>query len=77
MDWRFHIPNLGSTSRGFGDDGSEPKQQTQPPPASTANPDDALSAPQLDPFRNLREEREKGKQSGFEYDPFSINKKLI
>jgi hypothetical protein len=51
--------------------------QTQPPPAVMANPDDVLSATTLDPFRNLREEREKGKQSGLEYDPFSINKKLI
>ncbi|MGO9230215.1 MAG: hypothetical protein ACLQKA_13550 [Bryobacteraceae bacterium] len=35
-------------------------------------------APPLhDPFRNLREQREKKKQSGFEYDPFSINKSLI
>src|SRR5580692_5454857 len=57
----------------------ERSEATKTPPrrASTANPDDALSAPPLDPFRNLREEREKGKQSGFEYDPFSINKKLI
>jgi hypothetical protein len=51
--------------------------KTQSPPASTANPNDVLPATTLDPFRNLREEREKGKQSGFEYDPFSINKKLI
>jgi hypothetical protein len=38
------------------------------PPLSTAPPD---------PFSNLREQREKKKQSGFEYDPFSINKSLI
>ena len=30
-----------------------------------------------DPFRNLREQREKKQQSGFEYDPFSINKNFI
>jgi hypothetical protein len=30
-----------------------------------------------DPFSNLREQREKKKQSAFEYDPFSINKNLI
>jgi hypothetical protein len=30
-----------------------------------------------DPFNNLREQREKKKQSGFEYDPFSISKNLI
>lgn len=51
--------------------------QPQPPPPSTASPDDGSPAQPSDPFRNLREEREKAKQSGFEYDPFSINKKLI
>jgi hypothetical protein len=30
-----------------------------------------------DPFNNLREQREKKNQSGFEYDPFSIHKNLI
>jgi len=30
-----------------------------------------------DPFKNLREQREKKQRSGFEYDPFSINKNLI
>jgi hypothetical protein len=33
--------------------------------------------PPRDPFNNLREQREKKEQSGFEYDPFSINKNLI
>ena len=33
--------------------------------------------PPPDPFNNLREQREKKSQSGFEYDPFSINKNLI
>jgi hypothetical protein len=35
-----------------------------------------VSSP-ADPFKNLRELREKKKQSGFEYDPFSISKNLI
>jgi hypothetical protein len=30
-----------------------------------------------DPFKNIREQREKKKQTSFEYDPFSINKTLI
>jgi hypothetical protein len=30
-----------------------------------------------DPFHNLRAQREKKQQSGFEYDPFSIRKDLI
>jgi hypothetical protein len=51
--------------------------KTQPPSAAVANPEDGISAPPSDPFRNLREQREKAKQSGFEYDPFSINKNLI
>jgi hypothetical protein len=37
------------------------------------DPDQASS----DPFKNLREQREKKLRSGFEYDPFSINKSLI
>jgi hypothetical protein len=42
--------------------------------------DEDLGLPRLqpsDPFNNLREQREKKSQSGFEYDPFSINKNLI
>jgi hypothetical protein len=50
---------------------------SQPPPANANGeigpPDPSLS----DPFKNLREQREKKEQSGFEYDPFSINKNLI
>jgi len=53
------------------------RTKTQPPPASAVTPDDGSPAQPSDPFRNLREEREKAKQFGFEYDPFSINKKLI
>jgi len=30
-----------------------------------------------DPFRNLREQREKKRSTGFDYDPFSIQKELI
>jgi hypothetical protein len=30
-----------------------------------------------DPFRNLREQREKKQSDGFNYDPFSIQKQLI
>jgi hypothetical protein len=48
--------------------------QEQPQPSSeNASPDPSPS----DPFRNLREQREKAKLSRFEYDPFSINKNLI
>jgi hypothetical protein len=48
----------------------------QLPPALT-NVEQSLPNPPRDPFRNLREQREKKKQSVFEYDPFSINKNLI
>jgi hypothetical protein len=51
--------------------------EPQPPPA-VANREPGLPAqPPLDPFNNLREQREKKEQSGFEYDPFSITKDLI
>jgi hypothetical protein len=48
------------------------------PPSVVGNAEPGLpvSLPS-DPFNNLREQREKKKQSGFEYDPFSINKNLI
>jgi hypothetical protein len=49
----------------------------QPPPA-LANGERESPVPSApDPFSNLREQREKKKQSAFEYDPFSVNKNLI
>jgi hypothetical protein len=48
------------------------------PPLALTNGERELPAPPpRDPFNNLREQREKKEQSGFEYDPFSINKNLI
>ena len=52
---------------------SVPEQPPQQTNADNGSPDPSGS----DPFRNLREQREKKQQSGFEYDPFSINKDLI
>jgi len=49
---------------------------SQPPPALTSV-ERGLPDPPPDPFSNLREQREKKKDAGFEYDPFSINKSLI
>jgi len=50
---------------------------TQSPPA-LGNGEGGVPVPEsIDPFNNLREQREKKEQSGFEYDPFSINKNLI
>jgi hypothetical protein len=49
---------------------------TQLQPVLT-NVEQGLPNPPPDPFRNLREQREKKKQTIFEYDPFSINKNLI
>jgi|SRR5579871_723166 len=47
-------------------------------PQRQTNADNGPTDPRSpDPFRNLREEREKKQQSGFEYDPFSINKNFI
>jgi hypothetical protein len=50
---------------------------TSQPPIALTNADSPLSPATPDPFSNLREQREKKKQSGFEYDPFSVNKSLI
>jgi hypothetical protein len=53
---------------------SEPQPRTavNPPAIPTAEPP-VLS----DPFRNLRDQREKKQAAGFNYDPFSIQKQLI
>jgi hypothetical protein len=42
----------------------------QPPTIANGEP----APPPADPFRNLREQREKKKQSTFEYEPFSLSK---
>jgi hypothetical protein len=58
---------------------SHPPQSPQQPSASAQSV--AAPAPgspaSSDPFRNLREQREKKRSSGFTYDPFSIQKPLI
>jgi hypothetical protein len=49
---------------------------TQPPHALMDVGAPLPSPPPPDPFSNLREQREK-KKTGFDYDPFSVNKSLI
>jgi hypothetical protein len=49
----------------------------QPSPAVVNGERGLPAPPPPDPFNNLREQREKKEQSGFDYDPFSINKNLI
>ena len=57
---------------------SRPSALGLQPQTALTNSDRDLAAPlPSDPFANLREQREKKKQSVFEYDPFSINKNLI
>jgi hypothetical protein len=47
-------------------------------PAQQTNAENGSPVPShSDPFRNLREQREKKLKSGFEYDPFSINMNFI
>jgi hypothetical protein len=46
----------------------------QPPPAPVLNAPQEASR---DPFNNLREQRQKGQQSGFDYNPFSNQKDLV
>jgi hypothetical protein len=55
----------------------EPSNSAPQPPPTQTNGADGLPVPPHDPFRNLREQREKKKLTTFEYDPFSINKNLI
>lgn len=54
-----------------------PSAPQQPPKETNADNGSVDHPPHSDPFRNLREQREKKQQSGFEYDPFSINKNFI
>jgi hypothetical protein len=56
------------------------RPSTPRPQLPHALPNEERGLPVLltpDPFNNLREQREKKEQSGFEFDPFSINKNLI
>jgi hypothetical protein len=57
--------------------GRQRRSSTPQLPPVVTNVEQSLLNPPHDPFRNLREQREKKKQSVFEYDPFSINKNLI
>jgi hypothetical protein len=55
---------------------------TEPAPQPSAAENSAAtsvsaSPTSSDPFRNLREQREKKQSTGFDYDPFSIQKQLI
>ena len=49
----------------------------QPPHAQASAVQEPVDPSRSDPFSNLKEQREKKKQSGFEYDPFSIDKNYI
>jgi hypothetical protein len=54
------------------------KTACQPPSASEqseASP--ATQEASVDPFDNLREQRQKKQQTGFDYDPFSNQKDLV
>jgi hypothetical protein len=54
------------------------KTACQPPSAPARN--ETGPAPQeesRDPFNNLREQRQKKQQTGFDYDPFSNQKDLV
>ena len=54
--------------------GRSPDPDTKPRSAVDSNPEPAVP---LDPFHNLRQQREKKRSTGFHYDPFSIQKDLI
>jgi len=54
-----------------------PEPAPQPCAAPNLSATSAGSSVPSDPFRNLREQREKKQSTGFDYDPFSIQKELI
>jgi hypothetical protein len=49
----------------------------QPPTTLGGRETGVSPAPSPDPFSNLREQREKKQEFGYEYDPFSTDKNLI
>lgn len=51
------------------------REQHTSPPRIADEPLPKVNA--ADPFQNLREQREKKRNGGFEFDPFSDNKSLI
>jgi hypothetical protein len=53
------------------------RRQRQRSIAAPLTPEVPSDLPEPDPSHNLREQRKKKKQSGFEYDWLSINKNLI
>ena len=52
-------------------------QNAQPRTAPSVRETDSANSAPTDPFRNLREQREKKKQAMFEYDPLTMSKNLI
>lgn len=58
---------------------NHPPEPAQQPGAAVKSAAASASEPPppSDPFRNLREQREKKQSAGFNYDPFSIQKQLI
>jgi hypothetical protein len=81
----FPIRSFGFTCPGFGVGNPasanwKPQRRRALPlnPALSRSPSLRLDpAPPPDPFRNLREQREKKQSDGFIYDPFSIQRQLI
>jgi hypothetical protein len=54
-----------------------PGPAPEPCVASKSGATSAGSSVPSDPFSNLREQREKKQSTGFNYDPFSVQKQLI
>jgi len=55
-----------------------PESASQACAAAKSATTSASESPEVsDPFRNLREQREKKQSTGFTYDPFSIQKQLF
>ncbi len=72
--FRVYVSRLRSRQRKQGplESQSQPLTAINPPAKPTSGPPEPG-----DPFRNLREQREKKQSAGFNYDPFSIQKQLI
>jgi hypothetical protein len=71
--FRVYVSRLRKRSRR---DGSK-REPTPPTTAASVAIRQHESPPPNDPFRNLREQRQKNQSDGFHYDPFSIQKPLI
>ena len=66
-----------ASERSRDDHGSGPPPRPDPPAIALSDPPPPASLPAHDPLSNLREQHQRKREAGFDYDPFSTTKKLF